>query len=446
MKMRRWFFSIVMILFIGISIQPMLAEANSGHHHEPAVIKKPNIPKTGEKTALQKLIDATEPGGTLLLEGRVYRGSMSITKPITIKGVEGTEVHSLADTVIISDVDNISIQNIVIQSDGIAVIASNMKALELKDVTIKDSNAGIQITNSENITLQNVDITGKAGHFSTKDHGVAIYDSKNVSASNSSINQVMDGFYVENVEQIKLTNNEIENSRYAVHMMYSDDVDLLKNKVTSNMTGFMVMIAKDVTIEDNIVMKNNSLNSLGVYTYDVENVHFSNNELRENTIAMDIQNAKEMFVEKNNFVANGTVLQVRRSPTLVVQNNEFHGNILSARTDKAGVILRKNFYDDYKGKDYDGDGIGDTHYIATNSFGQWMVRKPVYQYFIESPSVVTLNMMDTEVQGEKGQVIVDEEPLLLKNPLNLKLDLNSWQLFISTVVLVGMLIIRRRLK
>lgn len=446
MKMRRWFFSIVMILFIGISIQPMLAEANSGHHHEPAVIKKPNIPKTGEKTALQKLIDATEPGGTLLLEGRVYRGSMSITKPITIKGVEGTEVHSLADTVIISDVDNISIQNIVIQSDGIAVIASNMKALELKDVTIKDSAAGIQITNSENITLQNVDITGKAGHFSTKDHGVAIYDSKNVSASNSSINQVMDGFYVENVEQINLTNNEIENSRYAVHMMYSDHVQISKNKVTSNMTGFMVMIANDVTIADNVVMKNNSLNSLGVYTYDVENVHFANNELRENTIAMDIQNAKEMFVEKNNFVANGTVLQVRRSPTLVVQNNEFHGNILSARTDKAGVILRKNFYDDYKGKDYDGDGIGDTHYIATNSFGQWMVRKPVYQYFIESPSVVTLNMMDTEVQGEKGQVIVDEEPLLLKNPLNLKLDLNSWQLFISTVVLVGMLIIRRRLK
>lgn len=446
MKMRRWFFSIVMILFIGFSIQPMLAEANSGHHHEPAVIKKPNIPKTGEKSALQKLIDATEPGGTLLLEGRVYRGSMSITKPITIKGVEGTEVHSLADTFIISEVENISLQNMVIQSEGIAILANDMKSLEVKDVTIKDSAAGIQITNSENIVLQNVEIIGRAGHFSTKNHGVAIYDSKNVLVAGNSINQVMDGFYVENVEQINLTNNEIKNSRYAVHMMYSDHVQISKNKVTSNMTGFMVMIAKDVTIEDNVVMKNNSLNSLGVYTYDVENVHFANNELRENTIAMDIQNAKEMVVENNHFSANGTVLQVRRSPTLVVQNNEFHGNILSARTDKAGVILRSNFYDDYKGKDYDGDGIGDTPYIATNSFGQWMVRKPVYQYFIESPSVVTLNMMDTEVGGGKGLVIADEEPMLFKQTLNLKVDINSWQLLMSTVVLIGMFMVRRRLR
>ena len=103
-----------------------------------------------------------------------------------------------------------------------------------------------------------------------------------------------------------------------------------------------------------------------------------------------------------------------------MNNNEFHSNILAVRTDSAGVNLNHNFYDDYSGKDYDGDEIGDTEYIATNSFGQWMVRKPVYQYFMESPSVVTLNMMDTEVSGNNKLIIVDENPIVMKKPLNLE--------------------------
>lgn len=445
MKTNNWLI-LCLIMIIGFTMNPMVMKASNEHHHEAPTVIKPTLPKTGEKSALQKLIDATEPGGTLLLEGRVYRGSISITKPITIKGVEGTKVHSLANAFTISETENITLQNLGIQSDDVAIIVNESNSLKLKNVSIEDSKSGIQITNSENIELENVDIIGRDGHFSKKAHAIAIYNSTNFSASGNYINQVMDGFYVENVQHVTLKNNEVENSRYAMHMMYSNNIKLFENKVSNNMTGFMVMIAKDVIIDHNIVVKNNSLNSLGVYAYDLENVHFSNNELRENRIAMDIQNAKEMVVEANTFSTNGTVLQVRRSPTLVVQNNEFHGNILSARTDQAGVQLKHNFYDDYDGKDYDGDGIGDTSYRATNSFGQWMVRKPVYQYFIESPSVITLNMMDTEVTGEHALLMVDEEPVIIKKPFNFKLDLNSWQFLVSTVVLVAMLVVRRRLK
>ena len=115
------------------------------------------------------------------------------------------------------------------------------------------------------------------------------------------------------------------------------------------------------------------------------------------------------------------------------------------RTDQAGVQLSHNFYDDYSGRDYDGDGIGDTTHITMNSFGQWMVRKPVYQYFIESPSVVTLNLMDTEVVDEDSAIQIDESPVVMEKRTNLSLSLNGWQFGGSLVVLLAILYVRRKL-
>ena len=395
---------------------------------------------------MQKLIDATESGGTLVLEGHTYRGAISITKPITIKGVEGTSIASLENALTISNTENVVIENIELEAEKVAIVASDITNLILKNINIKQGTAGIQISNSTSITLENVDITGEDGHFSTKGHAIAIYDSKDFQASESDIASVMDGFYIERVDNVSLNNNRVVDGRYAVHMMYSDTILLNQNEVRANMTGFMIMVANNVSVTNNIVVKNNTLNSLGVYTYDVRNVNFSNNELSENTVAMDIQNTLDMEVNNNIFSTNGTVIQAKRSGSLTIQDNEFYGNILTVRTDKEGVTLQHNVYDDYTGKDYDGDGIGDTNYIATNSFGQWMVRKPVYQYFIESPSVVTLNMMDTEVTDGNELVIVDEEPVVTKKTYNAVFSINGWQLFGSSVVLIVMFIVRRKLK
>lgn len=436
----------IWLLFLCIALFAVPFQAFAHNHHEEAPIpsQKPHI-KTGEKSALQKLIDATEPGGTLVLEKRSYRGSISISKPITIKGVEGTRIASLKTALIITNTENVVIEDVVLQAEDVGIFATDINKLTLKNIKIEQGTAGIQISNGTNITFDNIAISGQDGHFSTKGHAIAIFNSANVQATKCDISSVMDGFYIEHVDNISLTENRITDGRYAVHMMYSDNVTLEHNDVKANMTGFMIMVANHVSIMNNMVEKNNSLNSLGVYTYDVEKVDFSNNALNENTVAMSIENTRNMVIKNNSFSANGTVIQAKRSGTLSIQDNEFYGNILSVRTDNEGVTLHHNYYDDYTGKDYDGDGIGDTHYIATNSFGQWMVRKPVYQYFIESPSVVTLNMMDTEVIDSNSLVIIDEQPIVMKKNMNTNFSMNGWQFIGSIVVLLVMIIVRRKL-
>lgn len=440
MRPLRWIVALLLTLCFTLPASAMV------HDHGEMPEFKPIVIDPNKKSELQQLINDTPAGGVLQLEDKVYRGVIQITKPITIRGVEGTQIYSLSTIFSITDTENVTLEQVELKADELAVFVKDVQNITFRNVHVDEANGGFQIFESENITFDHVTIDGPKGHFSTKQNAVAIYDSKQVTMEGNQIQQVMDGFYLENVKGIDGRGNDITNSRYGFHMMYSDDSKLVDNKLSENMTGLMIMIAKNVELTQNDIQRQRSLNSLGVYLYDVEHVQFRENVMMENTTAMDIQQARELVIANNVFTTNGTVLQVKKSGTALVTDNEFHANILTARTDADGVQLLRNVYDEYRGKDYDGDGIGDTPHIATNAFGQWMVKKPVYQYFMESPSVVTLNMMETEVVDTKSQVVTDSEPVVKQNERDIELYVRPVQLAASGLVLIGLLMVRRNWK
>ena len=246
-----------------------------------------------------------------------------ISKPITIQGDEDTKIVSLGTPIMISDAENVVLKDLDIEADEVAIIGENVKSLQLKNLQVEQGMGGIQLTDSADIILENVDISGQDGHFSEKGHAVAIYKSKNIQASDCDIWGVLDGFYLERVDGITLSNNRIEEGRYAVHVMYSDNVELIANKATANMTGLMIMIANNVTVHNNQISKNNTLNSLGVYMYDNENIDFQQNILSENTVAMSVEHTRNMDMSNNEFWTNGTAVQVKQSPELQVTKTNF---------------------------------------------------------------------------------------------------------------------------
>ncbi|MER2107078.1 MAG: right-handed parallel beta-helix repeat-containing protein [Solibacillus sp.] len=440
MRPLRWIIALFLTLQFAIPVSAMQ------HDHGEMPSFKPVIIDPNKKSELQTLINDTPAGGVLQLEDKVYRGVIQITKPITIRGTAETQIYSLSTIFSMTDTENVTLENVTLKADELAVIATNVKNLKFSNVRIEEANGGIQIFNSENITFDHLTISGPGGHFSTKENAVAIYESKQVTMTNNDIWDVLDGFYLESVKGITGSGNTITDSRYGFHMMYSDDSKLHNNTLMNNMTGLMIMIAKNVELTDNKILRQRSLNSLGVYLYDVENVAFRGNAMTENTTAMDIQQARALIIEDNVFTTNGTVFQVKRSETALITNNELNANILTVRTDHQGVQLVRNMYDDYTGDDFDKNGIGDTPHIAANAFGQWMVKKPVYQYFMESPSVVTLNLMETDITDTKNQLVLDAEPVVKVSTRVLQLDVQPVQLAVSGAALIGLLMLRRKWK
>ncbi|MEE1131076.1 MAG: NosD domain-containing protein, partial [Caryophanon sp.] len=414
---------IAMIVVLLSLVLPMHTYAVDDHKdHQLAEEFTPIERDPNEKSELQELIDATAANGVLKLEDRTYRGSMSIAKPITIEGSDNTAVKSLNVVFTIENTENVTLRNLHLEANVLALYASKIKNLTLENVTILSSPAAIHINKSENVSLNEISITGMEGHFAKKENAVALFDVNHVTLTNMSIQNMLDAIYVERVKYLTAHDNDVSGNRYGFHVMYSDYIAFTNNAITNNMTGLMIMIAKDVQLRENVIEQHNDLNSIGTYLYDVEDVAFKHNTVRENTMAFDLQNARNTVISDNVFSTNGTVLQLKKSGTADVHSNMFYANILTARADAESFNLHKNSYDDFSGYDFDEDGYGDTPYIASNAFGQWMVQKPVYQYYMGSPAVTVLNTIETAVTGNAKSLIIDEHPQIIQNEVEL-----TWQ-------------------
>ncbi|RUL51718.1 right-handed parallel beta-helix repeat-containing protein [Lysinibacillus antri] len=398
---------------------------------------------------LQSLIDATEEGGVLTLQEGEYKGNFLIQKSMVI--IANGHVVITSEQVNeplfrIEDSQNVSLKGLELISSGTAIKVNRVKNIELSNLVLHKVFSGIEVYDSKNVEINHVSVNGKGHHPSNSGNGIAIFTSTDITVENSHMNGVQDGVYIEGVKNIIVTGNEVVNSRYGNHFMYSENATIVNNRFTKNVTGLMIMMANEIYVESNDISDQDGFNGTGITLYDTKVVEVQNNTIAGNKIGLTIQKTANVRALSNTFQMNQTAVESTNSENSnLLANNVFIGNIVNCRTDEIGLNLKNNYYDDYTGIDIDGDGIGDEPYVALQSFGQWMVRKPVYQYYVESPSVVLLNQLDQQANRGSQTLLVDQSPLTNKNIKQYKeWHLNHWQLSIGIALLVLCLIIWRR--
>lgn len=398
----------------------------------------------GEKAyaeqSVQTLIDNAQAGSIVQLENKTYEGPIVISKPITLKGTEGTKIVSDEDGIIVQNVRDVQIDSVQIEAKKIPLFVTKSENIHVSNMNIRLHNEGVKISDSSQLFISNLQVLGtKEGHFSEKPNGLNIFTSKAVELDGVHVENVQDGIYFETVDGASVKNSYGAKGRYGVHFMYSDNIEITNSHMENNITGFAIMVVKNAKVSGNIVEKQLSLNSNGMYLYDAENVQINNNLVKENTIGLLWNKIRTVSIAGNTFQSNGTVFQSVQAIDVSVSGNEFFGNILTARSDNNGFLLTNNYYDDYEGYDLDDDGFGDTVYQSFTTFGQWMVRKPVYQYYVESPSVVLINSLDRKLGVSEDGLLVDEHPVVESPQQNEKHEPNLIQtvfgIFLTALVI-----------
>lgn len=397
---------------------------------------------------LQAQIEAAQEGSIIQLEKGVYEGNIVITKPIVLEGVEGTIIKSITDdpAITIDNTSNVSIRNISIETHETGMTIRKANDIKLSAIHMKNVDAGIKIYNTQHVLGSELTIEGNKQHYSKKGNGIAIYESRSIELLDNDIRSVQDGFYIEHVKDITIQGNTVTNSRYGTHFMYSTDGTIRENTFTENVTALMVMMTANIQIEDNTASYQNDFNGTGITLYDTKAALLQHNKLAGNRVGVSIQKSTDIQLINNTLHMNQTALEsIRSDESNTAMTNQFIGNLVNVRSDKEGLTLQQNYYDDYSGIDLDDDGTGDEAYVALQSFGQWMVRKPVYQYFIESPSVVLLNTIDKQTNNTTKELLVDTSPQTAVNEENnIALQLDMLQLLIGILLLVGCVFIYRR--
>ncbi|MBQ0140279.1 MAG: right-handed parallel beta-helix repeat-containing protein [Kurthia sp.] len=391
--------------------------------------------------SLQDQIDKTPAGGTLKLFDRVYREQATISKPITIIGSEKTLMKAGYDNTVltIENTKDVTLENLNFARSKSAIDVKKSSQIKIKDIKMIYMFSGVTIRNSTGITVDNFFMRGLDGQYASKGTGIAAYDSKKINISNSSITEVLDAYYLERVTGSRILNNKATYSRYGLHYMYGKDIYARDNLLENNVTGIMLMIAENALLEKNTIQYQSDWNSSGFTLYDAENIVTKNNKLIGNRTAISSQNMKKSTIKNNVFLTNQTAVEFTGSEKdNTVENNDFLGNILNIRSDGTSSDITSNFYDDYSGFDVDEDNYGDEKYVALQSFGQWMVREPAYQYFTESPSVVLLNQMDQQTNKTETNQLVDNKPLMkaISEQKN-EHSVNIWLIIVGAIIFIG---------
>lgn len=400
-------------------------------------------------TDIQQLIDNIEEGATLYLQPGTYEGNFSINKAMTIVGEDGVILKpKVQDEPIITIIGakDVSVKGLQLETKGTGLEIKDSEHILLSDVIMMNVDSGIKIYRSKNVDIQQISVTGNDQHYSKKGNGIAAFNSSNLIVKNNRFNKVQDGIYIENVKGTSVENNKVENSRYGTHFMYSEDVQALHNEYIKNETGLMIMMTKNVMLSQNEVSYQDGFNGTGITLYEVENIDIQEHIISGNRVAISIQKTTGVHIANNILQMNQTAIEsIKSDNTNLVVKNYFVGNLVNVRSDMDGIFLKENYYDDYAGIDIDHDGIGEESYVALQSFGQWMVRKPVYQYYVEAPSVVLLNEIDKQTNRGAKQLLVDETPTTIFN-VNKKIhfEIHSLQLIIGLFLVIGCVVIWRR--
>lgn len=406
---------------------------------------------------MQQLVDQTAAGDTIQLPSGVYNGSLVIKKPIHIVGEANTVIKGIAEDSVITimGTSNVIIENITIEGGGeqvnkAGILIKESRNIHIENVVIKGSYHGIYSLSSKESSFINNTITGSSAHFSEKGNGIYLYKTKRMQIDANTITNVQDGLYIEEDESTLITRNTIMNSRYGMHFMYSKNEEVSGNILQKNVTGMMVMMTSGVNITRNKMIDHIHFKGTGVILYNVEDSNVTENIIRNNSIGVSLQSSEKLRVSSNQLVNNQIGLTLlENSESNGFSLNTMSGNIMQVKSDRGHSVLSENgvgnYWDDYRGLDLNGDGIGDTPYIPTSTYAYLVGSQPVFQYFFEAPATVLMNQFDHQLIVVDEERVKDGAPLVGGGKWTWEGFTPSYSTIVSGIIFVGLgFIIRRR--
>lgn len=380
-----------------------------------------------EEKSLQELVDKTPPEGTLELEGRVYEGNVTIDKPMTIVGKEGTHIRGDGTgTVIEIDSPHVTLDTMHVSGSGmdqssdeeysgIRVMGENAV---IKNVKVTDVFHGVYLSRADNSTIDNVTIIGQQSDSLAKQgNGIQIVRSNNNVIQNTYIEKTRDGIYVEYSNNNMITNNKVTETRYGLHYMYADYNEFHDNEFVGNIGGAAIMQSDSLLLENNSFSFNQGSRSFGLIIQTSREVHVLNNKFYQNQRGLYLEQSTSNTIEGNEFFHNQIGVELWTSSTA----HTFFDNIFRKNNTHVVTIGGESFNDWFKNGvgnywddpilDLNQDGIGDAPFEATSTLGNLLEENELAYLFLSSPAI-NLYEKANALLGNQRIMAVDEYPLM----------------------------------
>ncbi|MDD2789469.1 MAG: nitrous oxide reductase family maturation protein NosD [Sulfurimonas sp.] len=380
--------------------------------------------------ALQDAIDKAPSGSIIKLSAGIYKGNITINKPLTIIGIEdGVVIDGEQNgTVIKIKGSYISLKNLKIIGSGdrheqldAAISMAEGKQCEVSHCVIDDCLFGIDMQMVSNSIISHNTISSKNLDLGLRGDGIRLWYSNDNLVKNNSLTKSRD-FVVWYSHGNEIEENYGEYCRYSLHFMYAGKNIVKNNNYAFNSVGIFFMYSQDTIAIGNTVKSSLGATGMGIGLKDV-----SNFTLKDNTV---IYCAQGFYIDRSpfepdthNWIIGNKILYNSEaihfhslSEANVLKENIIIGNIEDIVNDSRGSKTDENeivgnYWDNYEGFDTNSDNIGDTPHKVYQYADQLWVYNPDVKFFYGSPVISLLNFLAKLAPFTKPLFLLeDEEP------------------------------------
>ncbi len=381
---------------------------------------------------LQDAINKAPAGSILKLPAGVYKGNITINKPLTIIGKSDSVIIDGQNkgTVIVAKGSYITLKNLTIINSGdrhenldSAIKLSDGKQNEISNCTIKDCLFGIDLQMVNNSIVSNNNITSKDVDLGLRGDGLRLWYSNDNLIKKNTLKKSRDMVVWYSHGNI-IEENYGEYNRYSLHFMYAGKNIVRNNTYKYNSVGIFFMYSQDTIATNNTVQSSLGATGMGIGLKDV-----SNFTLKNNTV---IYCAQGFYIDRspfepdthdwiigNKILYNSEAMHFHSlSENNIIKKNIIMGNIEDIVNDSRGSKTNENeivenYWDNYEGFDKNNDNIGDTPHRVYQYADQLWIYNPDVKFFYGSPVISLLNFLAKLAPFSKPLFLLeDQRPLV----------------------------------
>ena len=376
---------------------------------------------------LQAAINSAHNGDTLRLTDGTYTGSINIDRSLTLLGNKKSILDGEGTGhVVIVSAPNVLIKGLSIQhsgndldtEDSAVFITEKGDRARIENNYFESNLIGVYLKGPESAVVSDNIIIGSQFHrVNDRGNGVYLWNTPGSVVKNNHIRYGRDGIFVNVSRDNVFHGNRLQDLRFAVHYMYTNNSEVSNNISINNDVGYALMFSH------HIVAKNNrSVGDLKrglFFNFTNYSVIESNHVSGGTEKCVFIYNAN--FNQLNDNTFEGCDVGIHY--TAGSQGNEIYSNsFLGNRTQVKYVGTRYlewskegkgNYWSDNVAFDIDNNGIADQPYRPNDLVDQIVWRHPMAKLLLNSPSVQLIKWAQSEFPGLHPGGVTDSVPLML---------------------------------